>query len=118
MKIPKIFIYPKGENHMTDDIKNALEKDSELNAEEYAKARENASSACEKKTGAVPDDIDEETKHRRIASNFYGTATNFLMAMNDHLLAIRMNSDAQTAYLQAIAEKLGVKFDEEVEKDE
>ena len=102
---------------MTEDIKNALEKDADLTEEEYSKARENAAKACTKATGEECE-LDEETRHHRIASNFYGTAANFFMAFNDHLLAIRMNSEAQTALLEAIADKLGVTFDEEVEKDE
>lgn len=102
---------------MTDDIKEVLEKDSELTEEEYSKAHEKASKACTRSTGEECE-LDEETKHHRIASNFYGTALNFLMAINDHLLAIRMNSEAQTAYLAGIAEKLEVNIDEEVEQDE
>jgi hypothetical protein len=120
MKTPTIFIYPKGEKHTMNEneinelIKNALYRDVDKTREEYAKARENASRSADFHTTGDPEatePVTEELKHSRVQSNFYATALNFLFALTEHALAIRMHLEAQTALLTAIAEKNGIKVD-------
>lgn len=103
-------------NHYKEDVvKNALEKDVNLSLEDYARSRENASKSADfHASGAIPDIPEwdsEELKHKRIQSNFYGTALNFYLAFNDHLLAIRRDAEAQTALLAALVESHGIKVE-------
>lgn len=116
MKTPTIFIFLKGEKHMMNEkndlIKNALEKDVDKTREEYANVRENASRSADfHATGdhEATEPVTEELKHQRIQSNFYGTVLNFLFALADHALAIRMHLENQEVLLTAIAEKNGIK---------
>lgn len=75
-----------------EELIETLEKDSELTAKEYkaerklasATAKENVIDTNEVKTERVS----EATKHRRIQSNFYGTAVKFFIAYNDRLYNI------------------------------
>ena len=102
------------ENEVKELIKNALERDVDKTREEYAKARENASRSADFHTSGDPEateQVPEELKHSRVQSNFYATALNFLFALTDHALAIRMHLEAQTSLLTAIAEKNGIKVE-------
>lgn len=104
----------ENENEVKELIKNALEKDVDKTREEYAKARENASRGADfHATGdhEATEWEDEEIKHQRIQSNFYGTVLNFLFALADHALAIRMLLENQEKLLTAIAEKNGIKVE-------
>lgn len=102
-----------------DLVKNALEKDVNLSSEDYAKSRENASKSADFHSGEtipeLPEWEAEERKHKRIQSNFYGTALNFFLAFQDHLSEIRESKsrieeklDLTNALLLALAQRFGI----------
>lgn len=109
-------------NQPEEMVKNMLEKDVDLSPEDYAKSRENASKSAKFHTGKTFEEIPdlpeweaEELKHKRIQSNFYGTAINFFLAFQDHLAEIRESKarveeklDLTNTLLIAIAQRLGV----------
>lgn len=68
-------------NDLNEIIDEALMKDVELSAEEYKVKCEQADATAEFNgaVGAAP--VDEDTRHKRIQSNFYGTALNFLASI-------------------------------------
>lgn len=68
-------------NYINDFINEALNKDVELLPEEYKAKCEQADATAEfhGAEGAAP--IDEDTRHKRIQSNFYGTVLNFLASI-------------------------------------
>lgn len=62
-------------------IDSALNRDVDLSAEEYSAKQAAADKATEAHgiTGDAP--IDEATRHKRIQSNFYGTALNVMLSV-------------------------------------
>lgn len=62
-------------------IRKTLEKDCDLPEEEYLKKFGKADAAA--KFNGAPDEtpVDEETRHKRIQSNFFGLCINYLAAI-------------------------------------
>ena len=72
-----------------EQIKEALNRNVELSAEEY---EENFKKACACADGNIKKarkyankPVSEATKHKRIQSNFYGSSINYLSAMYDEI---------------------------------
>lgn len=60
------------------EIKNALNENVNLTKEEYKEKIEKADKATEGHGIAGDAPVDEETRHKRIQSNYYGISLNFL----------------------------------------
>ena len=64
---------------MTEEIKKALTENTELTEQEYAEARQDTAETACAQVGVKYKPLTEATKHKRIQSNFYGSAINFLL---------------------------------------
>lgn len=77
---------------MNNDVNNILNHNIEVSEAEYkrsyAKASKNASVNYDKKKNEHVEKVSEATKHKRIQSNFYGSAINILIAIYDQLQLI------------------------------
>ena len=66
---------------VSDEIREALERGADMTEEEYAQAAERADRTTQANgvSGEAP--LDEETRHKRIQTNFFGSVINILMSM-------------------------------------
>lgn len=64
---------------MTEEIKKALTENTELTEQEYAEERQDTAETAANQLGVKYRPLTEATKHKRIQSNFYGSALNFML---------------------------------------
>lgn len=94
---------------LQDLLGSILTKNVNLLGEEYKQLLRDVTHVYDKNNETKAKRISLEERRQRIASNFYGTTTNFLFQI---LNVVGDLYDRWTPLLIAIAEKVGVEFEE------